>query len=458
MKTIFIPIFYRPQARNVLRTDILKTLISNKDVRVIIFVPIEKLEEYKNEFQNENIIFEGIDEPLEFISRMDKLFGRLALFYIDSPTGRFNRKEWLLYGKKSPARYLISMFFLLLFGNIKIFRTITRFFDFYFIKDNRYQQYFEKYQPNLIFLSNFTTKIDRAFLRHAKKNKIFSVGMINAWDNITLAKYPFRILPDKLIAYNKIIKEEAEKYIDMQEKDIFISGWPHFDHYVNSKRISREEFCKKLGINSQKRILLFASIGSTLNPTEWQTLSLLDKAILDGRLPDDLTIIFRQHPTEKTKMENVKTSGHVVIDDSKTIIKKEDKNYSEILKSDMDHLADSLFHSDVTINTCSTMSIDAAVFDKPIVNIAFDGLEQKPFHQSVRKFYTIHHVHYQPIMKTKGVKIAYNIDELVKYINMYLENPSLDKDNRKRIVEEQCYKLDGRSGQRIGEYLLLCAG
>jgi hypothetical protein len=43
------------------------------------------------------------------------------------------------------------------------------------------------------------------------------------------------------------------------------------------------------------------------------------------------------------------------------------------------------------------------------------------------------------------------MEELLKYINMYLENPSLDKEGRKRIINEQCYKLDGRSGERIGE-------
>lgn len=458
MKTIFIPIFYRPQARNVLRTDIFKTLIANKDIRVVVFVPTLKLKEYQDEFLNKNVVFEGLEELPEFISRLDKFFGRLALFFINSQTGKFNRKEWLLHGRKNPARYLISMFFLFLFGNIKILRIITRFLDFHLIKDGQYQKYFEKYRPNLVFLSNITTKIDRGFLRTAKKNKVFSIGMINAWDNITLAKYPFRILPDKLIAYNKIIKEEAVKYIDMPEKGIFVSGWPHFDHYVNSKRISREDFCKKLGIDPRKRILLFASIGSTLNPTEWQVLKLLDDAIKDGKLPNDLIIIFRQHPTEKTRMENVKTSEHVVIDDSKTIIQKDGKNYSEILKGDMDHLADSIYHSAVTINTCSTMSIDAAALDRSVVNIAFDGWEQKPFHQSVRKFYTNHHAHYQPIVKSGGVRIAYNMDELIKYINMYMENPFLDKEGRKRIVKEQCYKLDGQSGKRIGEYLLTCAG
>ena len=342
----------------------------------------------------------------------------------------------------------------LLIGNIKILRLIFRFFDFKLVNDNSVSGFFEKYKPDLIYSPNIISDIDRAFLREAKRRKIKTVGMINAWDNITLAKYPFRILPQKLIAYNDIIKRESIKYLDMKEKDIFVSGWPHFDHYVNSKRISREEFCEKLKINPSKRIILFASIGSTLNPIEWQVLEMLDRAIIDKKLPDDVVVIFRQHPTEKTKMENVKVGGNVVIDDSKTIISGKDKAYSEILKSDMDHLADSLYHSAITINTCSTMSIDAVAFDKPVINIAFDGREEKPFYQSVRRFYEPSHAHYQPIVKSGGVRIAYDIEELIKYINMYLENPFLDKEGRKRIINEQCWKLDGKSSERICNYIL----
>lgn len=451
MKTIFIPIQNRQQARNVLRTDIFNFLISFSDIRIIFFAPDYMVDEYKKEFKNKKVIFEGMKEPLKYISKIDAFFGRLSLFYIDSPTGRFLRKQWLFLEKRQPIRYIFSFFLSLLMGNIKILRLIARFFDFKFVKDNSVSEFFTRYKPNLVYSPNIISDIDRSFLREAKKKGIKTVGMINAWDNITLAKYPFRILPQKLIVYNEIIKKEAVKYLDIKEKDIFMSGWPHFDHYINSKRISRMEFCKKLGIDPKKRIILFASIGSTLNPTEWQVLDMLDKSITDKKLPDNIMIIFRQHPTEKTKMENIKISRNIVIDDSKTIISSKNKTYSEILKSDMNHLADSIFHSDVTIHTCSTMSIDAAAFDKPIINIAFDGDEKKPFYQSVKRFYEPSHAHYQSIVKSEGVRIAYNMEELIRYISMYLKNPFLDKDGRKRIVDEQCYKLDGQSGKRIGE-------
>lgn len=454
MKTIFMPISSRQQARNILRTDIFKALSSNRNIRLVVFVPDFKLDEYKKEFQGDNLIIEGIKELPKFISLLDSFFGRLSLFYIDTPTGRFLRKQWLLFERKNVFRYLLSMFFLFLFGNLKFLRQMSRFLDYFLVKDKRFADFFEKYRPELVFLPNIISKIDHSFLRQAKKRKILTIGMINAWDNITLSKYPFRILSEKLVVFNEIIKKEAIKYLDMKEKNIFISGMPHFDHYVNSQRCTRGEFCKRLGIDPSKRIILFASIGSTLNPTEWQVLSFLDKAIQEKKLPDDIVIIFRQHPTEKTKMGNVETSEHIVIDDSKTIVSKEGRDYSEILKSDMDHLADSIFHSDVTINTCSTMSIDASVFDKPVINIAFDGWEKFPFHKSVARFYTKNHTHYLPVIKSGGVRIAHSFEELVSLIKLYLENPKLDSEGRKRIVDEQCWRLDGNSGKRIGGFIL----
>ncbi len=137
-----------------------------------------------------------------------------------------------------------------------------------------------------------------------------------------------------------------------------------------------------------------------------------------------------------------------------TYIESHNVKYSEVEKRDMEHLADTLFHSDVTINTCSTMSIDAAAFDKPVINIVFDGHEKKPYYDSVRQFYDETRIHYVPILKSGGVRLANNKEELIKYINMYLENPDLDREGRKKIIEEQCWKLDGKSGERIFNYLL----
>lgn len=456
MKTIFIPIMGRLQARNILRTDVFKVLNEDPHIRLVILAPSLKVGEHAKEFHGDNLVFEGFGELPRHISAIDFFFYRLSLFYINSPTGRALRKEWLYHGlheKKSPFRYGVSISLLYIFGGSSFLRALCRFLDYHLIKDDRYAAFFDKYKPDLVFSPRIDSALDRSFLRHAKKRKIKTVGMISSWDNISYAKYPFRVLPDTLIVHNELIKQEAVRYLDMPEKHIMVTGMPHFDHYVTSRRISRKEFCKRVGIQDHtNRIILFASVGWE-NPTEWQDLKLLDESIEKGELPKDLVIIFRLHPSLNNDIDMTQYSKHVVFDDSKTMVKNT-HTHTEILEKDMNHLADSLHHADITINSCSTMSIDAAAFDKPIVNIAYDGWEKFPFHKSIAKAYTPARVHFQSIVKSKGTRIVYSHDDLLACIIQYFKNPERDREGRKRIVEEQCYKLDGHAGKRVGEYIL----
>jgi len=455
MKTIFISIAGRAQARNILRTDVLETLCEAENVRVVVFVPSNKVNSYRNEFRIDNVIFEGVHFDTQPISKRDAFFYRLSLFYINTPTGRYLRKLWLYHERQAPLRYMASLALLYVCGSLKGPRSLGRFLDFYLVRDERLSKYFDIYKPDCIFAPNIMEPINNSLIRLARRRKISSVGMIHAWDNITLAKYPFRIMPDKLICYNETIARDAVQYLDMSRKNIYISGIPQFDFYVTNQRASRAEFCKRIGIDVRRRIILLTSVGNINNPTEWQTLSLLSRALSDGTLPQDIVIVFRQHPTQKTKIDNINPNEYIVIDDSKTTLRDHDeKEFSEILKADMEHLADSLFHASLVITTTSSTSIDSAAFDTPVINIAFDGWETRPFHQSVRRRFTRHHAHYQPIVKSGGVRIVRSFDELVDAIHHYLENPALDKEGRKRIVREQCDPFDGKAGKRIGEFVL----
>lgn len=456
MRTIFIPIQGRSQARNILRTDVLKTLLEQSEIRVVVFVPMLKRPGYMEEFGywGPRIVFEGLENFAPLVSKIDGWFQRLALFYVNSPTLRSLKRYWLWDERGHRLRYFFSLFLLNVFGRIRWLRRLCRRLDYELVVDRRLSYFFDRYQPKIIFAPCVNSSLDRSFLREAKRRGGKSVGMINSWDSITYVKYPFRLLPDLLIAHNEVIKREAVSYLDVPAGKIIVSGLPQFDHYICRRRSPRSELCRRLGLSESARILLFASIGSVLNPTEGQVLQLLDQAMAAGRLPPDLVVVFRQHPTEPVGVEGASYSPRIVFDDSKSAFNSSARTYFEITTNDLNHLADSLEHAAVSINTCSTMSIDAAALDRPVVNIAFDGWETCPLYRSVRRFYLPSHDHYQPIVKSGGVRVAYSFDELVTLINLYLEQPSLDREGRKRIVQEQCYKLDGRAGERIGQAIL----
>jgi len=215
--------------------------------------PLFLLDEYKKEFQGDNVYFEAVEQSPDSLSRLETLFDRLSRFYSDNSTTRFMRKQWLLMEKNKPHRYVLSMSLLLLFGNTKTLRTISRWLDLKLVRDKTYTELFETYKPDLVLLPSNSSYINRLFLRQAKQKHIPSISMVDAGDHGTLSRHPFRILPDKLVVPNVLTKQEAIAYADMLAEDVYVSGMPHFDHYVTTKRKSRSEFCKRFSINPAKK-------------------------------------------------------------------------------------------------------------------------------------------------------------------------------------------------------------
>ena len=113
-------------------------------------------------------------------------------------------------------------------------------------------------------------------------------------------------------------------------------------------------------------------------------------------------------------------------------------SYAEVDKHFFIQLAAMIKYADAVVNIASTTSIDAAIFNRPIVNVAM-GWQRYWYETS----------HYKYLVNTGGVKIANNFNELIMGINQYLENYLLDENGRKRIVSEICYKVDGQRGREL---------
>lgn len=62
--------------------------------------------------------------------------------------------------------------------------------------------------------------------------------------------------------------------------------------------------------------------------------------------------------------------------------------------------------------------------------------------------------HQMTLVRTGGARIAHTPEELIRHINAYLCNPTLDAEGRHRIVKEQCWQLDGRASQRVAHAIV----
>ncbi len=90
------------------------------------------------------------------------------------------------------------------------------------------------------------------------------------------------------------------------------------------------------------------------------------------------------------------------------------------------------------------------------MNVAFDGKKRKEYLKSVRRHFD--YSHYRKILKEGGVRVAWSDYELFEIINKYLDDPSLDRDGRQKIVKSQCFQVDGLGQERLLNYIIQFVG
>ena len=438
-RTVFITSFFGLIARNILATDVLKTLGRQPNLRIIILTPQEKKELYEQQFRAANIIVEGVEARLP--SRLEKILSSVFLNSSDTTARRIHR----LIERKRYDRHLSSGYHWLLakLGRLRLIRYCLRWVDYQLMSKNRFRNYFEKYRPNLVFATDIFEPNDVAVMREARKRGIFVLGMVRSWDNIT-SKGLNRIVPDKLIVNSEKIKEEAMRYNDVRPEAIFVVGIPHYDRYVTDRRTSREELFRKLQLDTHKKTVFFAPPSDIYARND----PITEKVV--GALTGlDVQVLLRLYLVGQVNLGNIKPMPNKISIDVPG--SGEDFMRADLTTGDA-HLADLLYHSDVVVAFASTLAIDAVVFNKPIVFIGFDGQPNRPYWQSLRRFYD--YDHQQSILKTGGVKLAKNTEELIEYVKHYLADSKLDEDGRKRIIQERCWKLDGKSGERLAKIIL----
>ena len=87
-----------------------------------------------------------------------------------------------------------------------------------------------------------------------------------------------------------------------------------------------------------------------------------------------------------------------------------------------------------------------------MVNVAFDGEMPSPWTQSASRYYRF--THYVNVTRHGAVRVAGTPAQLVEAIGRYLDDPSLDREGRRRVALEQCGFLDGRAAERVAGFVV----
>jgi len=178
----------------------------------------------------------------------------------------------------------------------------------------------------------------------------------------------------------------------------------------------------------------------------------LHQWVLDGKFPKHINFFVRFQPNDMVSEEELSYRPWLRYDRPGTRFTKTRGVDWDMTGDEMKHLADTLAYTELLLCYASSMSVDAAVFGKPVINIDFELKPSKHLIKSPTQFYQMEH--YGNAIRTGGLRLVESPEELLQWINRYLEAPSLDQEGRLRLVREQCGVVDGRAGARIANAVL----
>ncbi len=435
MKSIIITSFHSIISRNILSTPVISMLVSLGDVRVVIVCPNKKKIFFEEEFKDVGVFIESIEIRLSW---RDMFMRYLALSAINTRT-LYNKRRTEFKGRGKILSYFIAN---------KAGRALVRFFNSIIIPRHSFEVLFEKYKPTLIFSTDIQNEYDIRLMVEARNRGVSVISMVRSWDNLT-SKGLVRFIPQKLLVHSSTVGDEAVRLQGIPRENVEIVGIPHYDFYTSGQRTEREPFFKRIGGDPSKKTLLFVPIGDRFfshNTVDREVLEIIDK-----NLPNNFQILVRFPPADNVReLETKKNYGRIIFDRPST--RFEVLKDTELSKKDDEHLADSLYYSDLIVSGLSTMCIDGCVFNKPVILVGFDGYNPRPYFESIRRCYD--YDHFKPILESGGVRYAQNPGELVHFMKYYIEDPGRDRIGREKVVALECFKVDGKSSERLAKVLI----
>ncbi|MCB9809992.1 hypothetical protein H6781_00145 [Candidatus Nomurabacteria bacterium] len=441
-------VFFCVLSKDIIRRNIYDTEFwpefcrQTKGVVKVLIVPEEDLSVYVKDFQQDGVIVEGYEKVSW--KRWSKFVIFLVRNGINSHSTRTYRWRAYSTGNATLVVTLVKEVISQTLGRSSFYKGLIRMLVKRLPTSVALNDLFEKYKPISVFApSLIDLDFDVPVSVLARRKGIPIVGMVRSWDNLNnhglLAFYP-----DKFIVQNEWLKTATSLYQGVGKNNLpkDIVGLPHYDSYKKPSRYikPREEFFNSLGLDYKKKLILLG--GSDFYYSEDSLPKKLNVAIDSGVIKENVQVVFRPHPRSLFSIDDYKLGGmkNVILDDAFS---------GDSLFTDAEKFINLLYYSDIIVNISSTLSIDAAVFDKPAICINFDDESKRlSKNQQVHRLYDSFD-HYERLVATGGVRTPGSFDKFICDINEYLDDSSLDREGRQEIIKLFVSPFDGVSGVRL---------
>ncbi|MBI4765608.1 MAG: CDP-glycerol glycerophosphotransferase family protein [Deltaproteobacteria bacterium] len=254
----------------------------------------------------------------------------------------------------------------------------------------------------------------------------------------------------KVLVWGPNMLRDARDLHGIPEERIQVIGSIRYNDLDSRKKQPREEFFKQRGLKATAKTLTFAGFFFEFHYFEIiSVFKQLKKTI------ENLQLILRIYPNKRLLrspfmellIEHTENMKDIYISLADPFYRKGEKD-RVVLQIEEEELWDILNYSDVLVNVFSTIAVEASIFDKPVINMWYFQKTRGLLKEPVYLDYPLQW-HLQRLMSYGAIKTAVNQEELMNLIRDALLNPPACREERKKMVEEECGLLDGQAAERL---------
>lgn len=279
-----------------------------------------------------------------------------------------------------------------------------------------------------------------------------TAAWINSWDNLTSKPAYFTGYDHYFVWSERLRSELLRYYPEAATATVDVTGVPHFDWYQRPcMQMSRADLCSEYGFDPGRPLVLYGTATPHLAPTEHLIVQRLARDLSEMESRPQLLV--RLHPGDAGgRFRDWSPGSSVAIQVPGQRGRGKLGGYCPTPEENRE-MVSSICHADVVVNLASTLTLDAALCDRPVVNIAFDLSPGRSFQAVIDQYYA-EYDHYRTVAESGAVLLARSPEELLAQVAACLRESGTGRGERRRLVDLWCGPFDGGSGRRLAAAIL----
>ncbi len=300
-------------------------------------------------------------------------------------------------------------------------------------------------------VGNFGFEAECLFARECARAGVKTVSVVTNYDNF-LNRGAAGFIPTRLGVWSNHMADNAMR-AGIPIGRIEVIGAPSLDVLLKPPELSRSDFLRSLGLDPDRKTILYA--GGVLIGQSFEVIQAFVKSGMIGKY----NFIYRPYPHSKVFSSPVSilianyltTYAYTYVSDAETLSNTIDASLGGFeLRSGsvVDNKGAQIRYSDVVVNHFSTLGLEACVLDVPVVQVAFDDA-MFGVKRSLYPTINANQTHNLVQIKANAAGIARSEEDMIRLVEDYLSDKSIDSELRRSYAEMECGVLDGNSTARM---------